>query len=91
MLLLRTDLLLTRANVPGQKTTPSSIAQRIGVRSSTMGRLIAGRTTPSLSTLVALRAAYGISLDDLVLEATKNEAACPSRATPSGPARRRLS
>ncbi|WP_327421890.1 helix-turn-helix domain-containing protein [Streptomyces sp. NBC_01707] len=65
MLLLRTDLLLKAATAAGQKT-PSGIAQRIGVKNSTMWRLIAGRTTPSLSTLVALSEAYEISLDDLV-------------------------
>ncbi|MFF1834140.1 helix-turn-helix domain-containing protein [Streptomyces sp. NPDC058231] len=68
MLLLRTDVLLERATAAGQITS-SGIAQRIGVTDSTMWRLIEGRTTPSLRTLVALRRAYEISLDDLVREA----------------------
>ncbi|WNI31448.1 helix-turn-helix transcriptional regulator [Streptomyces sp. ITFR-6] len=68
MLRLRTDLLLARASAAGQKT-PNDIAQRIGVEDSTMWRLVGGRTTPSLNTLVALRAVYEISLDDLVREA----------------------
>lgn len=74
MLRLRTDLLLVRAKEAGQ-TTPSGIAQRIGVQESTMWRLIEGRTTPSLPTLVALSNAYEISLDDLVATLAKSEAA----------------
>ncbi|MGW2951612.1 helix-turn-helix transcriptional regulator [Streptomyces eurythermus] len=48
--------------------THSAIARRLSLTQSTVSRLIAGTTTPSLPTLLRLRAAYGISLDDLVAE-----------------------
>ncbi|MFB8348004.1 helix-turn-helix domain-containing protein [Streptomyces niveus] len=65
MIRLRADILRERAVKAGDETA-GAIARKTGVRESTVSRLLAGRTTPSLSTLVAMRSVYGISLDDLV-------------------------
>ncbi|MFJ5890397.1 helix-turn-helix domain-containing protein [Streptomyces californicus] len=46
--------------------TMHDIAKRTGVRESTISRLLSGRTTPTLSTLGAVAAAYGTTLDELV-------------------------
>ncbi|MFJ2882374.1 MULTISPECIES: helix-turn-helix domain-containing protein [unclassified Streptomyces] len=67
MVLLRTDLLMESATAAGH-TTIGEIAEAVGVSASTMQRLIKGDTSPSASTLVALRKQYGISLDNLVRE-----------------------
>ncbi|MFF4900546.1 helix-turn-helix domain-containing protein [Streptomyces sp. NPDC001068] len=62
----------TKAAQVGDRTH-AAIARRLQLRQSTVSRLIAGITAPSLPTLLAMRAAYGISLDDLVVEdATKD-------------------
>ncbi|WP_234481838.1 MULTISPECIES: helix-turn-helix domain-containing protein [unclassified Streptomyces] len=50
-----------------------AIAQRAGVPESTLSRLLAGRTTPSTDTLVALSDAYGIAVDDLLKRPEKDE------------------
>ncbi|MFC9604626.1 helix-turn-helix domain-containing protein [Streptomyces niveus] len=65
MIRLRTDILRACANKAGDETA-GAIARKTGVRQSTVSRLLAGSTTPSLPTLIAMRAAYSISLDDLV-------------------------
>ncbi|MET8624581.1 helix-turn-helix transcriptional regulator [Kitasatospora sp. NPDC004669] len=44
----------------------AAISKRTGVSQSTVSRLLAGHTVPSLTTLVALRAAYRLSLDAMV-------------------------
>ncbi|MFC8463348.1 helix-turn-helix domain-containing protein [Streptomyces sp. NPDC057250] len=68
---LHTAIVKQRAREAGDSTT-NAIARRAGVRESTLNRLFNGTTKPSLDTLVALRGAYAISLDDLVqLDADK--------------------
>lgn len=49
-------------------TTHAKIAKRIAVRQSTVSRLLAGTTEPSLRTLLRIKKAYGIPLDDLIVE-----------------------
>lgn len=62
------DVLSEKAEEVGD-CTPQAIARRAGVQASTITRLIAGETTPTVATLVALRDAYKIgSLDDLVTQ-----------------------
>ncbi|MEU1815218.1 helix-turn-helix transcriptional regulator [Streptomyces roseifaciens] len=61
----RAEVLTRRAAAAGDHTN-YAIAQRTGLRESTISRLIAGRTTPSLPTLGAIATAYGTTLDDLV-------------------------
>jgi transcriptional regulator with XRE-family HTH domain len=61
----RPDVLLDKAKAAGD-LTHYAIAQRIGVRESTISRLVAGHTTPNLPTLGAIASAYGTTLDDLV-------------------------
>lgn len=64
---LRTDVLNERAQAAGD-TTKLAIARRIGASNSTITRLLAGSTTPTVETLVALRDAYGLdSLDELLI------------------------
>lgn len=65
----RVDVLTKKAEAKGDHTH-YAIAQRIGVRESTISRLMAGRTIPNLLTLAALAGAYGTSLDDLVERGT---------------------
>jgi transcriptional regulator with XRE-family HTH domain len=48
--------------------THAAIARRLRLCQSTVSRLLTGRTVPQLTTLLAMRTAYGISLDDLVLD-----------------------
>ncbi|MCY0947998.1 helix-turn-helix domain-containing protein [Streptomyces sp. H27-S2] len=63
---LRTDVLNAKAEEAGDHTS-LAIATRAGVRNSTITRLLAGETTPSVATLVRLRDAYGIdTLDELL-------------------------
>lgn len=58
-----------KADEKGDETT-YAIARRLKLRQSTVARLMARETTPSVPTLCLIRAAYGISLDDLVDEST---------------------
>lgn len=62
---LHTDVLCEQARKIGDRTH-RAIALRAGVEQSTITRLLTGRTTPTAATLVALRQAYGVSLDDLL-------------------------
>ncbi|MCX5326369.1 helix-turn-helix domain-containing protein [Streptomyces sp. NBC_00120] len=59
------DVLTKKAEAVGD-TTHYAIAQRAGVRESTISRLVAGRTVPTVATLFALADAYGIDIDHLV-------------------------
>lgn len=59
------DVLADKALAAGD-ITHQAIAHRIGVRESTIYRLLAGRTTPTLETACRIARAYGTSLDDLV-------------------------
>ncbi|MCX4550532.1 MULTISPECIES: helix-turn-helix transcriptional regulator [unclassified Streptomyces] len=61
----RADVLAAKA-AAASDMTHYAIARRTGVVESTISRLIAGRTMPSLPTLGAIAAAYGTTLDDLV-------------------------
>ncbi|PSK52397.1 hypothetical protein B0E38_04723 [Streptomyces sp. 111WW2] len=59
----------------------SAIARRTRITRSTVTRLLTGETEPSVMSLLAMRRAYGISLDDLVLddaEVTAGSTAIPS-------------
>jgi transcriptional regulator with XRE-family HTH domain len=58
-----------RAAQAGDRTH-AEIARRLRLTQSTVSRLLAGVTAPSLGTLLAIKGAYGIPLDDLVLEDT---------------------
>lgn len=62
---LRADAVRGKAREVGD-STDYAIARRVGLRQSTISRLLTGRTTPSVGTLLALRAAYGLPLDDLI-------------------------
>lgn len=62
---LRVDVITDRAAARGD-LTHHAIAMRTGLRQSTISRLVAGQTVPSLPTLAALAAAYDTTLDDLV-------------------------
>lgn len=64
-LTFRGDVLVAKAAAAGD-TTMLAIAQRSGVRESTVSRLLAGRHTPTLPTVVAFAVAYKTTLDDLV-------------------------
>ena len=57
---------LTSAAARAGDLTAYAMAHRIGVRQSTISRILAGRTVPSLPTIGALALAYGLKLDDLV-------------------------
>lgn len=70
---LSADVVRAAATQLGDRTD-YAIARRLGLRQSTVSRLMAGRTVPTVTTLVAVRDAYGITLDDLVVTA-KAEAA----------------
>lgn len=61
----RADVLAQKAEAAGDRTH-YAIAERTGVRESTISRIIAARTIPTLPTLVAMAIAYGTTLDDLV-------------------------
>ncbi|MEU6628344.1 helix-turn-helix transcriptional regulator [Streptomyces parvus] len=63
---LNADVVWARAAELGDVTL-DAIAQRAGLDESTMSRLIAGRTTPQTASLVALKTAYEISLDALLI------------------------
>lgn len=61
----RADVLTAKAEAVGD-TTNRLVAQRTGVRESTISRLVNGQTVPTLLTLGAIASAYGTTLDDLV-------------------------
>ncbi|MFJ7592459.1 helix-turn-helix domain-containing protein [Streptomyces sp. NPDC097617] len=61
----RADVLSKKAQAVGD-TTNFDIAVRTGVRESTISRLMAGLTMPTVGTLGAIAVAYGTTLDDLV-------------------------
>ncbi|MFD3978365.1 helix-turn-helix domain-containing protein [Streptomyces griseus] len=63
---LNADVVWEKAAERGDVTL-DAIAQRAGLDESTMSRLIAGRTTPQTASLVALKTAYAISLDALLI------------------------
>jgi transcriptional regulator with XRE-family HTH domain len=46
--------------------TATKISKRTGISQAALSRLLARQTKPSVNTLVAFRAAYGISLDELI-------------------------
>lgn len=48
--------------------TDEAIARRIGVRRTTINRLMADRTTPSLRTVVLLGKAYSAAVEELLTE-----------------------
>lgn len=62
---LHTAALREKAEGVGD-ATPRAIAQRIGVAESTISRLFSG-ATPKIETLIALRDAYGLPIEDLVV------------------------
>lgn len=62
-------------------TSHLSIARKIGVGQSTVSRLLAGRTSPSARTLLALHHAYGIPLDGL-LEGSEDTASAKEPPKP---------
>ncbi|WP_019060045.1 helix-turn-helix domain-containing protein [Streptomyces prunicolor] len=64
---LCTDRVYRKAKKAGDGTV-AAIAARTGIHESTLHRLAAGSQPPSLSTLWALRGAYGMKLDSLVYE-----------------------
>ncbi|MFJ3545387.1 helix-turn-helix domain-containing protein [Streptomyces rubiginosohelvolus] len=74
---LKADLVSAKAQAAGD-VTMHDIAVRIGVRESTVSRLLSGRTTPTLPTLARIALAYGTTLDDLV-----DGMAAPSVAVPA--------
>ncbi|MFH7336642.1 helix-turn-helix transcriptional regulator [Streptomyces hygroscopicus] len=62
-----------RAEEAGDRTH-AQIARRLKLRQSTVSRLLTGTTAPSLKTLLAIKAAYGIPLDDLVADDARTPA-----------------
>lgn len=70
---LRADVLLQAAATSGDETS-MAIAQRAGLRQSTVARLLRGDTTPSVPTLVALRDAYGFDTIDVLVTHTREQA-----------------
>ncbi|MFJ2206038.1 helix-turn-helix domain-containing protein [Streptomyces microflavus] len=75
---LKADVLNQKAEAAGDLTM-YDIAQRTGVRESTISRLLSGRTTPTLSTLAAVATAYGTTLDELVDGLIQPSAAVPAQ------------
>ncbi|WP_228994770.1 helix-turn-helix domain-containing protein [Streptomyces sp. DH8] len=63
---LNAEMVWKKAEEVGDITL-DAIAQRAGLDESTMSRLLAGRTTPQTASLVALKTAYEISLDALLI------------------------
>lgn len=66
MIEIRTELVRQRAAEAGHDSA-YAIAQQLRVSASTISRWLAGDIQPSLTTLVAVRDLYGISLDELVI------------------------
>ncbi|KAB8167040.1 helix-turn-helix domain-containing protein [Streptomyces sp. 3MP-14] len=52
-----------------------AIAKRTGISQSTLSRLRRGQARPASTTLLLLAAAYGTSVEDLVLEAEEKAGA----------------
>ncbi|WP_439082153.1 helix-turn-helix domain-containing protein [Streptomyces sp. WL006] len=71
-LTLNAETVWRRAAEVGDATL-DAIAQRAGLDESTMSRLLAGRTTPQTASLVALKTAYRISLDELLIVESEPE------------------
>lgn len=55
--------------------TRYAIYRRTGLAESTVHRMIAGQTEPTLSTLRRIASAYGVSIADLLVPADAQEAA----------------
>ncbi|MFI2301970.1 helix-turn-helix domain-containing protein [Actinacidiphila glaucinigra] len=66
-LVLRTSFLREKAEEVGD-TCDAEIAKRIGVRQSTISRLLTGETFPSVRTLYVLGGAYNVAMDELIAE-----------------------
>ncbi|MEU2487132.1 helix-turn-helix transcriptional regulator [Streptomyces sp. NPDC012617] len=62
---LSVDVLTEKARALGDHTK-LAIAQRTGVQESTISRLMALRTRPSLDTLHAIAKAYETTMDELI-------------------------
>lgn len=67
LLRLAADVLQEKALQAGH-LTQEDIAGHAGIERSVLSRLLAGRTMPTLPTLVRLSRAYGVTIDDLVLD-----------------------
>ncbi|WP_349307689.1 helix-turn-helix transcriptional regulator [Streptomyces sp. KAU_LT] len=76
---LHGETVKARAEHAGDKTH-AQIARRIGLAESTVSRLLAGTTAPSLATLLAIKGAYGIPLDEMVREDAPEPAASAAEA-----------
>lgn len=81
MLRLATDVLREKAHQAGHETQ-EDIAGHAGIDRSALSRLMAGRTTPTLATVRRLAMAYGVPMDDLVIERV------PAKATGTPKAQR---
>ncbi|MFC8332815.1 helix-turn-helix domain-containing protein [Streptomyces olivaceus] len=68
-----------RAAEIGVGASNYAIAQRACIPESTLSRLLAGRTTPSADTLVALSDAYGITIDELVERTPRTPGTVPAQ------------
>ncbi|MFE0541059.1 helix-turn-helix domain-containing protein [Streptomyces sp. NPDC007148] len=68
MLRLASEVLRDTAKKNGHQTHVE-IAEHAGVDRSALSRSMAGRTTPTLATVHRLARAYGVKIDDLVLDA----------------------
>ncbi|MFI1535478.1 helix-turn-helix domain-containing protein [Streptomyces anandii] len=80
-----------RAKALGDENV-ADVAERAGVSESTLYRLAAGRIEPSLTTLWALRGAYGGRLDSLVYDdpqAARRTSVPRQRARPAPSQRQR--
>lgn len=70
---LRTDVLRDKAGEAGD-STDAEIAERAGVNQSTISRLLAGETKPSVRTLYALSGAYDVPMNELLTSPEPAEA-----------------
>ncbi|GGZ23915.1 hypothetical protein GCM10010387_16470 [Streptomyces inusitatus] len=77
-LAFRSDVLIKKARAAGD-TTLYAIAVRTGVRESTISRILAGLTIPTLATLASIATAYGTTLDELVERGSCLLAAVPTQ------------
>lgn len=62
---LNTAALRAAADRAGDDNS-TAISRRTGVCESSLSRLIRGQSTPALATLLRLRSAYKVTLDDLI-------------------------